>query len=65
MLVPIQKYLITVGVQRGLDGVGLEEWAKQSELEAMTRGYLDEEETQIALAECVKDLIQRPKPEGI
>lgn len=51
-------------VQRGLDQIGLEEWAKATELAALTRGYLEGTETQLALVKCAKE-ITRSYVEGM
>lgn len=52
-------------VQRGLDQIGLEEWAKKFELGASTRGYLEGKDTQIAIEKCACDLIKPPMTIGM
>lgn len=45
-------------IQRGMDTIGLEEWTKKSQIGALTRGYLQEKETQMAMAACVDNLVE-------
>jgi len=50
-------------VQRGMDTIGLEEWTKNREIGAVTRGYLEEKETQTAMTTCIRSLVEPPAVE--
>jgi len=50
-------------VHKGMDRIGLEEWKEIHKLGALTRGYLEEKETQLAMARCVRNLVQPPEVE--
>lgn len=52
-------------VQRGMDRIGLEESQELIQLAALTRGYLEEKETQISMAKCVSNLVEPPNIERI
>lgn len=44
-------------VQRGLQGISLEEWRKRSKLAALTRGYLSDPSIEKAMEMCLDDLV--------
>ena len=50
-------------VHGGMNKIGLEEYEKILEIGALTRGYLEEKETQMALERCVGDLVKPARVE--
>ena len=44
-------------VQRGMEGIGLEEWEKVTKMGALTRGYLSHPSTQADLEKCSEKLL--------